>query len=269
MVKRWLLPVPMQLVFALLPCYSQLPGEKSRGGDGWDRTREILRCAPRLVDHREVVEDNFKHLYFSTNPREVDDAYFSVEPVTYFEEGSRFCETGLPVAGVSDSYFRGTFETSYELPGEGVYEITLESSALIFNNDCRLINAQNAVATIEASHRLQLVAEPQKSEREASASHTEDRKAYTWELEFDGTGFWQGNLEVKEFEVEDEHIPSGISSIRFTREVRGPGVITFRESVLFCITSLSSCKFDPIFQAKCLFLLQPLSVTTRLLPCEE
>lgn len=264
-----MVPAGVLFILVMIPCYSQIPGGKSRGGDGWDRTRDILRCAPRLVDHREVVEDDFEHLYFSTNPREVDDAYFSVEPVTYFQEGSRFCEAGIPVAGASDSYFRGTFETSYELPGEGIFEITLESNALIFNNDCRLINAQNTVATIEASHRLQLQDDDLQRKKEGPATHTEDRKAYTWKLEFDKTGHWQGNLVAEEFELQDEQIPSGVSTIRFTRKVRGPGVITLRESVLFRITSLSSYKFDPIFQAKCLFLLQPLSVTTRLLPCED
>ena len=105
----------MSLIFLLgiIPATAQRIDSEKEKGDSWDRTKEILDCAPRLVDRRDLVEDNFEHRYITNNPRDIEVGYFSVEPITYFEEGKRFCEASLPAAGVSDSYFRGTYETYY------------------------------------------------------------------------------------------------------------------------------------------------------------
>ena len=130
-------------LLAVISGYSQSITPGSSGGDDWDQTKEILNCAPRLVDRTDMVEDNFEHRYVTNNPRDIEVGYFSVEPITYFEDGRRFCEASLPAAGVSHSYFRGTYETSYTLPGAGVYRVNIESNALIFNNEIRIINAQH------------------------------------------------------------------------------------------------------------------------------
>jgi hypothetical protein len=35
------------------------------------------------------------------------------------------------------------------------------------------------------------------------------------------------------------------------------------------VNAISAYKYDPIFQAPCLFSLEPLGITARLLPCEK
>lgn len=239
-------------------------------GDNWDRTREILQCAPRLVDRRDLVEDNFEHRYVTNNPRDIEVGYFSVEPITYFEEGRRFCEASLPAAGVSDSYFKGTYETLYTLPGDGVYRLRIESNALIFNNEVRIINAQNTVATIEASHRLQILSDTSMIPEIVSEPNSITNQVYTWEVEVDETGDWQGSACKGDCnDLRGEVIPVGTSNMVLTRKLKGPGVVTIRESVIFQMEALSSYKYEPIFQAASLFSLEPLSISAKLLPCEE
>lgn len=249
--------------------YSQSITPGGSGGDDWDRTREILNCAPQLVDRTDLVEDNFEHLYVTNNPRDIEVGYFSVEPITYVEEGRRFCEASLPAAGVSQSYFRGTYETSYTLPGERVYQVNIESNALILNNEIRIINAQNTVAEIEASHRLQIMVDTSKNSEYSTNSNSSTSKAYTWEVEIEESGKWQGNVCSGDCYLQNETTPIGTSTISLSRKVRGPGVVTIRESVIFQVEALSSYKYEPIFQAICLFNLEPLSISTKLLPCEE
>jgi len=84
------------------------------------------------LDRKDLVQDSFEHQYITNNPREMAIGYFSVEPVTYFKEGNRFCEVFLPAAGVSSSYFRGTYTTSYTRAGNGLFEINIGSNALIY-----------------------------------------------------------------------------------------------------------------------------------------
>ncbi|MCK5136443.1 MAG: hypothetical protein KAR19_11695 [Bacteroidales bacterium] len=256
-------------LLAVISGYSQSinPGESK--SDDWDRTQEILNCVPKLVDRRDLVEDNFKHSYVTTNPRDIEVGYFSVEPITYFEEGRRFCEASLPAAGVSQSYFRGTYETTYVLPGDRVYHINVESNALIFNNGIRIINAQNTVAEIEASHRLQIIADTSLNPSVSTDPNSSTSKAYTWEVEIDETGKWQGNVCNGDCILQNEEIPSGNSTISLSRKIRGPGVVIVKESVIFHVDALSSYKYELIFQAVCQFNLEPLSVSAKLLPCEE
>jgi hypothetical protein len=78
------------------------------------------------------VEDNFEHQYITDNLRDIEIGYFSVETITSFEEGNRFCGVFLPAAGVSSSYFRGTYTTSYTRAGNGLFEINIGSNALIY-----------------------------------------------------------------------------------------------------------------------------------------
>ena len=66
----------------------------------------------------------------------------------------------------------------------------------------------------------------------------------------------------------DSDVPAVLSGLERTVLVRGPGEVSIRESVVFEVSSISSFKYDPIFQAICLFSLDPLEITTRLLPCE-
>ena len=264
--------VILSLLFSLgmIPVHAQRidPGEEK--GDNWDRTRVILECAPRLVDRRDLVEDNFEHRYVTNNPRDIEVGYFSVEPITYFDEGRRFCEASLPATGVSDSYFRGTYETMYTLPGDGVYRIIIESNALIFNNEVRIINAQNTVATIEASHRLQIISDTSLNPEVVSEPNSITSKVYTWEVEVEETGSWHGSACKGDCDdLHGEEIPVGTSSMLLSRKLKGPGVVTIRESVIFEVEALSSYKYEPIFQAASLFSLEPLSISAKLLPCEE
>lgn len=264
------------ITFALLFSLALLPGLAQRinleqeKGASWDRTREILDCAPRLVDRRDLVEDNFIHRYLTDNPRDVEVGYFSVEPITYFEEGRRFCEAALPAAGVSTSYFRGTYETNYTLPGKGIYQINIESNALVFNNEIRIINAQNTVATIDASHRLQIVGDTTMNPDVVSDPNSNNADVYTWEVEVEENGKWQGSACKGDCnDLYGEEIPIGTSILTLSRKIKGPGVITIRESIIFELETLSSFKYEPIFQAACLFNLEPLSVSAKLLPCED
>jgi hypothetical protein len=256
-------------LFVVLTGYSQSLDTQSSSVGEWDRTQEMLDCIPRLVDRQDLVEDNFHHRYVTNNPRDIEVGYFSVEPITFFEEGRRFCEASLPAAGVSQSYFRGTYETDYTIPGEGVFRISIESNALVFSNEIRIINAQNTVATIEASHRVQIIIDSTLHQSPSVDLNSSTVRVYKWEIELDETGQWQGNFCEGECNMQEEDIPGGPSSNRLTREIRGPGVITIRESVIFHVDALSAYKYDPIFQAVCLFNLEPLSISAKLLPCEE
>lgn len=268
-MKKLFTILSVLFVFAVIAGYSQNQDQNESRGDDWERTREMLNCTPKLVDRQDLVEDNFEHRYVTDNPRDIEVGYFSVEPITFFEEGQRFCEASLPAAGVSQSYFRGTYETSYTIPGDRIYSIKFESNALIFNNEIRIINAQSTVANIEASHRLQIIADTTLKRDNSIDLNSFTSKVYYWEMELDDTGEWQGNFCEGECNMQEEEIPGGHSSISLTREIRGPGVITVRESVIFHVNALSAFKYEPIFQAICLFNLEPLSVSAKLLPCEE
>jgi hypothetical protein len=264
-----------QLVIWLILMIPAVPGlTQSISGDepessDWDRTRRILDCAPRLVDRRELVEDNFDHRYVTNNPRDIEVGYFSVEPITYLEEGRRFCEALLPAAGVSRTYFRGCFTTTYTLPGEGTYKVNIRSSALIFNNDLRVIDARNAIGEILASHRLEIAIDTSLNPVKPSDKNFRSNPAYTWELEIEPSGEWHGELLPGDFELSDAEVPAGFSTLTLERNIQGPGVVTVRESVIFKVNSLSAYKYDPIFQAVCLFSLEPLGISARLLPCGE
>jgi hypothetical protein len=264
-----------EVVTALLMCSllmsagAQDRATDGEGGEGWERTREILRCAPRLVDRRDLVEDDFDHRYVTNNPRDIEVGYFSVEPVTYFEEGKRVCEASIPVAGVSQTYYRGTFTTSYTLPGDGVFRISLESNALIFSNDIRIINAQNCVADLEASHRIEIQPDSLQGRPVAGEPYAVTQPGYKWEIDVDDSGDWEGHIVSSQMELDDHQVPYGISTLSASWDLRGPGRVVIRESVIFEVSSVSSYKYDPIFQAACLFSLEPLSVSAKLLPCEE
>lgn len=264
-------PIVLTVIFIItaLSGYSQVQDRHPAESDDWERTQEILNCTPKLVDRRDLVEDNFEHRYVTDNPRDIELGYFSVEPITFFEDGRRFCEASLPAAGVSHSYFRGTYETTYELPGDDVYRVTFESNALIFNNEIRIINAQSTVADIDASHRLQIIADTSLNPEATVDLNSSTSRVYYWEVELDESGEWQGNFCEGECNMQEEEIPGGNSTITMTRKVRGPGTVTIRESVIFHVNALSAFKYDPIFQAVCLFNLEPLSVSAKLLPCEE
>jgi len=249
------------------PARSQNKRSNHTNKSGWEHTREILRCAPVLVDRRDLVEDNFKHNYVTNNPRDIEVGYFSVEPVTYFEEGKRVCEATLPAAGVSQTHFRGTYETSYTLPGDGVYRVTLESNALVFSNDLRVISAQNTVARIDASHRLEIEVDSLLNPPSDAELNSVTQSAYSWEMEFDEKGSWKAEIVSNEIALNDRNVPSGISTMYKSMDLAGPGTVVIRESVIFEINSLSAFKYDPIFQAACLFSLEPLSVSAKLLPC--
>ena len=93
-------------------------------------------------------------------------------------------------------------------------------------------------------------------------------RVYKWEIELDESGEWQGNFCEGECNMQEEEIPGGLSTNTIVREIQGPGVITISESVIFHVDALSSFKYDPIFQAVCLFNLEPLSISAKLLPCK-
>ena len=251
---------------AIQPWSQDVEGDGSQG-DNWERTREILDCVPRLVDRKDLVEDNFDHRYITNNPRDIEVGYFSVEPITYFEEGNRFCEASLPAAGVSSSYFRGTFTTAYKLPGNGLYLVRIESNAVIFNNEIRIINPQRTIATIEASHRLRIVADTSANPHTVAENHSSTRGVFTWEVEIDEKGSWKGNSCEGECHMQEEEIPGGNSSVCLDREIKGPGLLVIEESVIFRLEALSAYKYEPIFQANSFFNLEPLSVSAKLLPC--
>ena len=256
----------MILGLPLVPLIAQQIGNDQQEGNGWDRTRKIMDCAPRLVDRRDMVEDNFNHRYVTSNPRDIEVGYFSVEPVTYLEEGRRFCEALLPAAGVSDNHFRGSYTTTYNLPGNGTYSVRFVSQALIFNNEIRMIDAQNTIGVIEAFHRMEF--EVDTSMNPGPRVMSEGNNAYRWDLEIDQQGNWQGHLHPGEFDLHDSEIPAGFSTLMLVGKIKGPGVVTIRESVVFEVSTLSTYKYEPIFQAPCLFSLEPLGISARLLPCE-
>lgn len=248
---------------------AQVRDQSGPGTGDWERTREILNCTPRLIDRMDLVEDRFDHQYITDNPSSIEVGFFSVEPITFFEDGRRFCEACLPAAGVSQSYFRGTYETTYKLPGNGVYQVRFESNALIFNNELRTLTPQNTVAKIEASHRMQILADTSLNPEATVDLNSSTSRVYLWEVELNEDGEWQGNFCEGECNMQEEEIPGGPSTISMERRIKGPGLVTIRESVIFHVDALSAYKYDPIFQAICLFNLEPLSITTKLLPCEE
>jgi len=265
-----LLAVLLLYLLGIKTVQAQRIDRRTSNPGNWNRTKEILDCAPRLVDRQDLVEDDFEHRYLTNNPRDIEVGYFSVEPITYFEEGRRFCEAALPAAGVSDTYFRGTYQTNYTLPGKGIFRIRIESNALVFNNEIRIINAQNTVATIDASHRLQIVSDSTMNPGVVSDPNSITREIYSWEVDVEETGRWQGSACKGDCDdLKGGDLPVGSSSLVLTRKVKGPGVITIRESVIFRMEAISSYKYEPIFQAESLFSLEPLSISTKLLPCEE
>lgn len=241
---------------------------KSHEEQDWDRTRHIMDCAPSLVDKRDLVEDNFNHRYITNNPRDIEVGYFSIEPITYPEEGRRFCEAHLPAAGVSQSYFRGCYVTTYTLPGDGVYTVEIESRALVFYNEILIINAQNSVGNIDASHRLDIELDTALNPVAPGDLNYHSQDVFKWSVEIDQSGRWLGEIQPGSVEMIDSELPAGISKIDIRRKIRGPGTIKIRESVIFNVNSISAFKYDPIFQADCLFTLDPLGITTRELPCE-
>lgn len=228
----------------------------------------MLDCSPMLVDRMDLVEDNFDHRYVTNNPRDIEVGYFSVEPITYTEQGKRFCEASLPAAGVSESYFRGCYVSTYTLPGNGLYEVSIESRALVYYNEILIITAQHSLGEINASHRLEIELDTSLNPHSAGAFPYLSRDVFNWDVEIDQSGRWHGELSPGNIELKDSDLPAGISILEISRKVRGPGTVTVRESVVFKVHSVSAFKYDPIFQADCLFLLDPLSVSARLLPCE-
>jgi hypothetical protein len=253
---------------SLLSLSSQAIRTKSHEQEDWDRSRAMMDCAPRLVDRRDLLEDNFDHRYVTNNPRDIEVGYFSVEPITYMEEGKRFCEASLPAAGVSTSFFRGCYLTSYTLPGNGVYQVEIESRALIYYNELLIINAQHSMAEIDASHRLEIELDTALNPVSPTALNYVSKPVFNWEVEIDQSGRWHGELMPGSIELIDSELPAGISTLKIVRKVKGPGTITVRECVVYNVNSISSFKYDPIFQADCLFLLDPLGISTRLLPCD-
>lgn len=253
---------------SLLSLSSQTIRTMSHEEEDWDRSKTMLDCSPMLVDRMDLVEDNFDHRYVTNNPRDIEVGYFSVEPITYTEQGKRFCEASLPAAGVSESYFRGCYVTTYTLPGNGLYELTIESRALVYYNEILIINSQHSMGEIDASHRLEIEVDTSLNPQSATALPYQSKDVFKWDVEIDQSGRWHGELETGDIKMLDADLPAGISILELKRKVRGPGSITVRESVVFKVNSVSAFKYDPIFQADCLFLLDPLSVSTRLLPCE-
>ncbi len=256
-------------IFSLSVLTGQELRTKTHEEQDWDRTRLILDCAPSLVDKRDLVEDNFNHRYITNNPRDIEVGYFSVEPITYLEEGRRFCEAHLPAAGVSESYFRGCYVTTYTLPGDGVYTLEIESRALVFYNEILIIDAQNSVGYIDASHRIDIEVDTTINPVFPEDMNYKSNEVFHWAVEIDQSGRWFGELQQASAEMIDSEMPAGISSLSIKRKVQGPGTIKVRESVVFKVNSISAFKYDPIFQADCLFSLDPLGITTRVLPCEQ
>lgn len=267
-MKLKIIAIAIITIYPAIQPLAQSSNVAGSQGASWERTREILDCIPRIVDRQDLVEDNFDHRYITNNPRDIEIGYFSVEPITYFEEGNRFCETSLPAAGVSSSYFRGTYTTSYTLPGDGFYQVNIESNALIYNNEIRIINPQRTIAKIAASHRLQISADTSVNPHTVIGSNSSTVEVFSWEVEIDEKGNWKGNSCEGECSMQDEEIPGGHSSIYLNRKVRGPGVLFIEESVIFHLEALSAYKYEPIFQAISFFNLEPLSISAKLLPCD-
>jgi len=267
-MQRKILIALLLLAFSMPFLMAQEINTKSHEEEDWDRTRLIMDCAPRLVDRRDLVEDNFDHRYVTTNPRDIEVGYFSVEPITYMEEGQRFCEARLPAAGVSQSYFNGSYVTTYTLPGSGIYSLEIESRALIFYGDILIINAQHSLGEIDASHRIEIELDTALNPVSPSELNYASEQVFKWAVEIDQTGKWHGELKPGNIHMIDSEIPAGISTLSLKRKVRGPGTIVVRESVVFNVNSISAFKYDPIFQADCIFSLDPLGISTRVHPCD-
>jgi hypothetical protein len=263
-----IISIAVMILFPVIHLRSQDYQSGDPQGDNWERTKEIRDCLPKLLDRVDLVQDSFEHQYISNNPREIEIGYFSVEPITYFEEGNRFCEVFLPAVGVSNSYFRGTYKTSYTLAGNGLYEISIGSNALIYNNEIRIINPQPTLATIEASHQIQILTDTTLNPYTLIDNNSSTLVVYTWQVEIDEKGMYAGNSCEGNCNTQDEKIPGGHSSIYLNREVRGPGVFVIKESVIFQMETLSAYKYGPNFQAVSFFNLEPLSISVKLLPCE-
>jgi len=267
-MKLKIISIAIIILFPVIHLQSQNYKSGDPQGDNWERTKEIRDCLPRLLERKDLVQDSFEHQYITNNPREIEIGYFSVEPITYFEEGNRFCEVFLPAAGVSSSYFRGTYKTSYTLAGNGLYEISIVSNALIYNNEIRIINAQPTLAKIKASHRIEILADTSLNPHTLIDNNSFTQVVYTWEVEIDENGMYKGNSCEGKCNTRDEKIPGGHSSLYLDREVRGPGVLAIEESVIFHMEALSAYKYGPSFQAVSFFNLEPLSISVKLLPCE-
>ncbi|MCJ7716657.1 MAG: hypothetical protein MUO54_09075 [Anaerolineales bacterium] len=267
-MKLKIISIAIIILFPVIHLQSQNYKSGDPQGDNWQRTKEIRDCLPRLLDRVDLVQDSFEHQYITNNPREIEISYFSVEPITYFEEGNKFCEVFLPAVGVSSSYFRGTYKTSYTLAGNGLYEINIGSNALIYNNEIRIINAQPTLAKIEASHRVQILADTSLNPHNLIDNNSSTLVVYTWEVEIDEKGMYKGNSCEGKCNTQDEKIPGGHSSIYLYQEVRGPGVFVIEESVIFQMQTLSAFKYGPGFQAVSFFNLEPLSISVKLLPCK-
>jgi len=267
-MKLKIISIAIIILFPVIHLQSQNYKSSDPLGDNWEKTKEIRDCLPKLLERKDLVQDNFEHMYITNNPQEIEMGYFSVEPITYFEEGNRFCEVFLPVAGVSSSYFRGTYTTNYTLEGSGLYEITIGSNALIYNNEIRIINTQPTLAKIEASHQIQIHADTTLNPHTLIDNNSSTVVVYSWKVEVDETGMYQGNSCEGKCNTQDEKIPGGHSSLFLTRKVRGPGVLVIEESVIFQIEALSAYKYEPSFQAVSFFNLEPLSISVKLLPCE-
>lgn len=257
------------MILALSSATAQEGTVENQGEKEWGHTRRIMDCAPELVDRRDLAEDRFDHWYVTSNPRDIEVAYFSVEPLIRIEERSRFCEAMLPAAGVSESYFRATYTTTYTLPGSGYYEVEFASRALVFNNELRLINPQNTHGEIVAMHRLEIELDTALNPPKHSEECYKAVRAYSWELEIDSRGEWRGKILPGDLDWIDLEVPAGVSSLDLEKKIMGPGKVIVRESVIFRITTVSAYKYDPIFQAPCLFSLEPLNISARWLPCEN
>jgi len=158
--------------------------------------------------------------------------------------------------------------TNYTLPGDGVYTVEIESRALVFYNDILIINAQNSVGEINASHRLDIELDTALNPLAPGDLDYQSKDVFNWAVEIDQSGRWLGEIQPGSVEMIDADLPAGISMLNMKRKVRGPGTIKVRESVVFEVSSISAFKYDPIFQADCLFSLDPLGITTREHPCE-
>ena len=253
-MKKQIVSVAIIILFPVIHLQSQNYKSGDPQGDNWQRTKEIRDCLPRLLDRKDLVQDSFEYQYITNNPREIEIGYFSVEPITFFEEGNRFCEVFLPAAGVSSSYFRGTYITNYTLEGNGLYEITIGSNALIYNNDIRIINPQPTLAKIEASHQIQIYADTSLNPHSLIDNNSSTVVVYSWKVEVDEKGIYKGNSCEGKCNTQDEKIPGGHSSIYLTREVRGPGVVFIEESVFFQMDALSAYTWTELTGSQ---LLQP------------
>jgi hypothetical protein len=139
----------------------------------------------------------------------------------------------------------------------------------IYNNEIRIINAQPTLPKIEASHRMQILADTSLNPHTLIDNYSSTLVVYTWEVEIDEKVMYKGNSCEGKCNTQDEKIPGGHSSIYLNREVRSPGVVVvIEESVIFQMEALSAYKYGPSFQAVSFFNLEPLSISVKLLPCK-